>query len=87
MKVIIYNLRLCRDCTQAAVNNDYTGLDYRYQEPEATERMEEIQAGLAELGPHLVCSGDTDEFSTRKCDCCKTRLAGERTLFCIIGEE
>jgi hypothetical protein len=85
MKVIIENLRLCQDCTLAAVNDDYSGLDYYLNEAESLERQKEIVAGLESLGLGLVCGDDTDEFSTRKCDCCGTRLAGERTLFSVIG--
>lgn len=55
MKVIQDDLWLCTDCLMAAVNDDYSGLDYYYKEPEATERMNKIKAGLHRLGPHLVC--------------------------------
>lgn len=86
MKVIIENLRLCQDCTQAAVNDDYSGLDYYLNEQDSLERQKEIVAGLKSLGSGLVCRDDIDEFSSRKCDCCGTRLAGERTLFNVIHD-
>ena len=50
---------LCEDCSLAAVNNDYTGLDY-YDEKEATERQREVQEGLEKLGPNLVCDSNRD---------------------------
>jgi hypothetical protein len=77
----------------AAVNGDFTGLDYSHQEPEATERMNEIVAGLEKLGPHLVPNFDSEksrgveEHSTRSCDCCGTHLHGSRHRFAILGDE
>lgn len=87
MKVIIENLALCTDCTMAAVNDDYTGLDYHYSKEESDKRYKEITAGLTELGPGLCYDSrqEDDEFSTRQCDCCKSRLAGRRTYFCVLG--
>jgi len=88
MKVIIENLSLCTDCTLAAVNDDYSGLDYHYTPEESTTRYAEIVAGLKELGPGLCWDSDKedDEFSTRRCDCCKTKLAGRRVPFVVLGE-
>jgi len=87
MKVIIENLALCTDCTMAAVNDDYTSLDYHYSQEESETRMQEITAGLAKLGPGLCYDGsqEDDEFSARQCDCCGTRLAGQRSFFCVLG--
>lgn len=51
---------LCSDCTMAAANNDYTGLDYHFLPKEATERQKEIQEGLEKLGPNLVCDSNLD---------------------------
>ena len=88
MKVTIENLVLCADCTMAAVNDDYTGLDYHYTEKESAIRYEEITAGLIKLGPGLCYDGtrEDDEFSHRQCDCCGTRLAGRRAPFILLGE-
>ena len=87
MKTIIENLALCTDCTQAAVNDDYTGLDYHYNEEDAARRMEEIQAGLVNLGAGLCYDSNQegDEFSARRCDCCGTQLAGRREYFVVLG--
>lgn len=54
MKVIERDIWLCNECVQAAVNNDFTSLDYYYGPREAQSRMKEIEQGLKALGPHLV---------------------------------
>jgi hypothetical protein len=61
-----------------AVNGDFSGL-------ESTQRMEKIIAGLEALGPHLVKCDDSTDFSLRPCDCCHTRLHGDRYEFAILG--
>ena len=92
MRVIQDNIWLCADCLQAAVNDDYTGLDYYYREPEATRRMKDIERGLRNLGPNLVCDFDgesgegIEEFSSLGCDCCGTALRGTMHRFAILGE-
>jgi hypothetical protein len=91
MRLDRQDIWLCVDCLVAAVNNDYTGLDYDYSEPESTERMNRIKLGLAELGPHLVPDYDSEtgegvrEFSSAWCDCCKTILAGTRHRFATLA--
>lgn len=92
MQIEYDNLWLCDDCLFAAVNGDFTGLDYHYSEPEATERMKTIEAGLEELGPHLVPNFDSEsgdgieEFGAEACDCCHTYLAGRRHRFATLTE-
>jgi hypothetical protein len=86
MKVIVDDLWLCGDCTQAAVNDDYTGLDYYLQPEDAAHRQAQIEAGLAKLGPHLISANGCEEFSTRRCDCCGTNLHGHRDEFAVLGE-
>ena len=80
MKVNIENIAVCSDCIQVTVNDDYTGLDYHYNEQEAEQKHKEIMAGILALSSlgYLVSTGEEDEFSTRSCDCCLTRLAGSR---------
>ncbi len=76
MKVDLENLWLCQDCVQAAVNGDFTGLDYSYEEDEAEDRMREIESGLETLGPNLVI--DFDENNTwHQCDDCNHRFIDE----------
>lgn len=91
MAQILYDdLWLCDDCTIAAVNGDFTGLTYHYDDC-ADEREAEIVNGLDDLGPGLVPAYDSNtgrgilEFSKCQCDCCQTRLHGSRHEFAIIG--
>lgn len=79
-------LLLCQDCTSAAVNDDYTGLDYHYSPEQAEKVMADIKVGLMELGPGLTWDSNKPdvEFSRKPCDCCKSRLAGLRVHFTII---
>ena len=53
MITTLTNVLLCPECTQAAVNDDYTSLDYHYSPEEAEVKMRIIQFGLARLGPGL----------------------------------
>ena len=87
MLVKIDTLAFCADCTMVAVNGDYTGLDYHYSEEDAEKRKQEIDNGLAVLGAvYYDDNRESDEFSTRKCDCCGTHLAGRRDYFIVLGE-
>lgn len=74
---------LCPDCLMAAVNDDYTGLDYHYGPDEAEKRREDIQAGLRELG-NIASTSHVLTFSHRGCDCCRSGLAGELHGFVTI---
>lgn len=79
MKLKDDDIWLCADCLMAAVNDDYTGLDYYYKEPEATERMEKIKAGLERLGyisPHF----DTESETCYYCPDCERYNSGESGL-------
>ena len=90
MRIVRDDLQLCDDCTIAAVNGDFTGLDYHYGD-QADKRESEIEAGLLRLGIHLVPDFNSEtnrginEFSSRRCDCCTSRLAGSRHQFAILG--
>lgn len=84
MRIIVDDLWLCPDCTIAACNDDYTGMD------DATEKS--VREGLAKLGPNLVPDNDSEtgegieEFTWARCDCCNGK-AGSRHRFAILGEE
>ena len=67
----------------AAVNDDYTGLEYYYDEPEATERTSMIKAGLDRLG-NIANTGHVRTFSPHGCDCCGSDLAGKLHSLCEI---
>lgn len=77
------NFWLCADCMQYAVNDELP--------PDTDEsRDNEIRAGVHSLGPNLVSNFDqTDgenEFSTVRCDACKTHLAGYRARFATLAD-
>jgi hypothetical protein len=84
MEVIRDGLMLCQDCTIAAVNGDFTGI-------ESEARCAEVEKGLEALGPHLVPDFDSEtgdgieEFSWHGCDCCKSPLGGGLHRFAILG--
>jgi hypothetical protein len=86
-RVVIENIALCVDCAMAAVNDDYSGLDYYYSAFEVEQKIRDIQLGLKTLGPGLCYDGsrEEDELSIRQCDCCRTRMAGRRIYFAIIS--
>ena len=65
----------CIDCADAIANYDFTGLDYHYSEREARERMAEILAGM---DGRALSIGEECGFSWRACDCCGSRLGGDR---------
>ena len=80
--------KVCTDCIMVIANNDYTGLDYHYDEEESWQRMDEIKQGMAELGANIVCMDETpDDFCTMSCDCCGTHLAGKRHYVADISDE
>jgi len=74
---------VCSDCYIAAVNDDYSGLDYHLSPIDAEQKIKEIQAGLARLG-WLSPTGNDDDFADCPCDCCRDRLHGPRHE--MVGE-
>lgn len=101
MKIIRDEIALCEDCMLVAVTGEADSIDYHYGRGEspgrgelrdgARERMHEIETGLQTLGRNLVPAFDSetgkgyDEFSSRKCQCCQTHLAGARYEFAVLG--
>lgn len=76
MRVVRNGLWLCQECMLSAVNGDSA--------PPATE------AGLRRLWLNLVTDSPSDgsgelEFSSLPCDCCRSRLAGGRYRFAVLG--
>ncbi len=70
-------LMVCDDCIFALANGDYSGL--------TDEREAEVHEGFSKLhtesGGRFVVVGDEadkDDFSTKACECCGTRLHGSR---------
>ncbi len=85
MKIERSGLWLCADCTIAAVNGEVP--------TDATdERCQVIDEGLLALGPHLVVdfdpasNGGYAEDSAAGCDCCGSRLAGDKYRFAVMSE-
>ena len=80
---------LCDDCTIFAVNGDLSGIDYHYSGKEAEERVKEVEEGAERLG-RISPDFDSEtgegieEFSSRRCDACHTRLAGQRHRFVTL---
>jgi hypothetical protein len=65
---------VCTDCIMVIANGDTSSLDYYYGE-KADEREAEINEGVE----GVIVPGNSDldlEFSSRGCDCCRSRLAG-----------
>lgn len=84
-EIIDDNFMVCTDCLMAIANDDYTGLDYHYNDAEAEQRMNDIKAGIDNAGGHIAL-GDSEndaEFSISACDCCSSSLAGSRH-HCVI---
>jgi hypothetical protein len=85
-RIILDDLWLCTDCTIAAVNDDYSGME----EPRALEVQCAIVAVCKVLGGPLVYHADAEtgegikDFSWFPCHCCGSRLGGERTRFAVI---
>ena len=76
---------LCPDCTQAAVNDDYSGVQFTHGSGDACDaRILEIATGLDALG-WLLCDDDDryhgDDMSLDPCACCSGPRHGERTRF------
>jgi hypothetical protein len=83
MMRVAADLWLCPECMFAAVNGDL---------PEDEERSDTVEAGLSNLGPHLVPSFDLEtgdgweEFSRLTCGSCGEHRHGERFAFSILEE-
>lgn len=91
MRVIRDGIQLCNDCTMLACSGDETGFDCTYG-ARAAERIAECYAGLERLGPHLVPAFDSEamegitEFTYYPCECCGSKLGGERHEFAVLGD-
>jgi len=86
IKIIDTEFMVCADCFPIIANGDASHLDYSYDETEAAKRLEEIDAGLKAAG-FLSPGTETIEFSTYRCDCCGSNLAGTRYQCTQYGED
>lgn len=85
MIVLLDDLWLCPDCMIVAVNDDESGV-------ESEEVLTQIREGLADLGPHLVPSFDSeseDGIVQRHgcCDACCRSFWSQWHRFAILGKE
>ena len=79
-EIIINNLVFCANCTIAAVNGDFYGIEDEQQYTDTTTGLER----LGKIGTVYHAGQEPDEFSARRCDCCGSRLAGSRDYFIIL---
>ncbi len=70
---------LCVDCAMVVANGDTSGIG-------DVGREAEVLAGVERLGPHACIGDDSQSFSWIRCDCCLTRLAGERLELVVLEE-
>lgn len=85
---------VCSECYHYAETGDATSLDFYYEEREAKERLDVIEAGLAELSfnfherlVNLVADQSyCEEFSTKACECCGDTNAGERHKLIALAD-
>ena len=86
MKIIDDHYMVCDDCTPVLANEDYTHIDYHYDEAEAEAVIARIHQGRDAAGD-LIAVGDSNkdlDFSKRRCDCCGSELHGRRTHFYVV---
>lgn len=71
---------ICLDCFEYLRTGDATFLDFYYEEEESTKILNDIKNGLLEMDmiSETVDIININEFSISPCECCGTRLAGER---------
>jgi len=85
---IIQGLWVCSDCAMALANGEY---------PDDANASKAITEGeIRERPYHWALDGDRDgepegastrDFSWSQCDCCRSRLGGDRTRAALISEE
>ena len=86
MKIIRDDIWVCDDCLFAIENGHTFSI-------ESEERVAEVWKGVRRLGRHLSANWDseTDEgirdFSWSSCDCCGSRLGGERHRYAVLGPD
>ena len=85
MKVIA-EYSVCSDCLTAIANDDFTGLDYHYVPGTAKKYQRVIQDGIEALGPGLCAGNEEYGFCKTPCDCCGSKLHGDRYQVIQLGE-
>ena len=83
----ITKLQVCYDC-HTYVTGDLTPFDYHYSPEESEIKINHIEQCITELteqyGYVTNSDDDVDEFSSQKCECCHSYLAGERHTIIFI---
>lgn len=83
-------LNFCSDCFTLEIAGDVTFLDFNRTEDEVLEHIDRFERGMLEImqeNPglkHFADTGEIEEHSTARCDCCKSTLAGKRHQVTMI---
>lgn len=80
MRVIQDGLQFCGDCSCWAANGDDSGI-------ENDEYRKRVHEGVAQFGPHLVCSSEGPEYDNFECDSCGEYVYGGSNMFVVLGPE
>lgn len=76
-------LSVCVDCFTVALADDLSSFDYYYGS-DADKRISECEAAWLKFpGQKHMTDMETDDFSRSACECCGTRLAGQREYVAI----
>jgi hypothetical protein len=92
MKVTDDDYWVCSDCLPVIANGDYTHLDNYYVSEDQSgeisleDKIDAIDSGMESAGGYIVPGSEEDEYSTRGCDCCCTKLAGYRARCAVLGD-
>jgi hypothetical protein len=82
--VEVGDYEVCTDCYLYAMTGDATAFDGAYCEPEASERLAAVEAGLdaiteeLPIGHFAIVDGEESWFSWSRCECCASPLGGDR---------
>lgn len=86
----VCDLDVCVDCALWLANADASGLKYHYGD-KWEERLEEINKGeraLCQGGKYWIAynMGEDEDnwFSWSPCDCCSSKLGGDRVRFALM---
>lgn len=90
MRTVKDNVWLCVDCMLAAVNDDYSGLDYSYSQEDASELLTRMQEGWQLLGTwsgNGLVKASAERETRMTCACCRRNECGTFYEFNLLGPE